>query len=53
MEDAGRRQSQTAGEHIPTEDLVNMRAALPQRIDCRGTKIEELAGTGAHDAAGG
>jgi len=36
-----------------TEDQVSLRAALPQRIDCRGTKIEELAGTGKHDAPGG
>jgi uncharacterized protein (DUF302 family) len=36
-----------------TEDQVNMRAALPQRIDCLGTKVEEEAGTGAHDAPGG
>jgi len=36
-----------------TEDQVSPRAALPQRIDCRGTKIEELAGTGQHDAPGG
>jgi len=36
-----------------TEDQVSVRAALPQRIDCRGTKIEELAGTGKHDAPGG
>lgn len=40
-------------EHPATEDQVNMRAALPQRIDCHGTKIEELAGTGVHDAQGG
>ncbi len=40
-------------EHPATEDQVNMRAALPQRIDCHGTKVEELAGTGAHDAQGG
>lgn len=41
-------------EHYPaTEDMVNMRAALPQRIDCHGTKVEELAGTGVHDSAGG
>ena len=40
-------------EHPATEEMVNMRAALPQRIDCHGTKIEELAGTGMHDAAGG
>ncbi|HLY18741.1 MAG TPA: hypothetical protein VKR61_16030 [Bryobacteraceae bacterium] len=44
-----------AGEHHwgATEDQVNMRAALPQRIDYRGTKIEDEAGTGTHDAPGG
>ena len=42
-----------AGDHPATEDLVNMRAALPQRIDCHGTKVEELAGTGVHDSPGG
>lgn len=36
-----------------TEDQVNMRAALPQRIDCRGTKVEDEGGTGAHDSPGG
>lgn len=36
-----------------TEDQVNMRATLPQRIDYRGTKIEDEAGTGAHDSPGG
>jgi hypothetical protein len=36
-----------------TEEQVSIRAALPQRIDCHGTKIEELAGTGKHDAPGG
>jgi len=36
-----------------TEDQVNMRGALPQRIDYRGTKIEDEAGTGSHDAPGG
>ncbi len=41
------------GEHASTEDQVNMRAALPQRINCHGTKIEELAGVGVHDAQGG
>jgi len=40
-------------EHVATEDQINMRAALPQRIDCHGTKVEELAGTGAHDSQGG
>jgi uncharacterized protein (DUF302 family) len=41
------------GDHRATEDQINMRAALPQRIDCHGTKVEELAGTGVHDAQGG
>ncbi|MFN7992585.1 MAG: hypothetical protein U0Q18_03245 [Bryobacteraceae bacterium] len=36
-----------------TEDQVNMAAALPQRIDCRGTKLEDEGGTGTHDAQGG
>ena len=36
-----------------TEGMVNARASIPQRIDCRGTKVEELAGTGEHDAQGG
>jgi uncharacterized protein (DUF302 family) len=36
-----------------TEDQVNMRATLPQRIDYRGTKVEDEAGTGAHDSPGG
>ena len=36
-----------------TEDQVNMRDTIPQRIDRFGTKIEDLAGTGEHDSAGG
>ncbi len=40
-------------EHSATEDQINMRAALPQRIDCHGTKVEELAGTGVNEALGG
>jgi uncharacterized protein (DUF302 family) len=36
-----------------TEGMVNARASIPQRIDCRGTKVEDLAGTGRHDAPGG
>jgi uncharacterized protein (DUF302 family) len=35
------------------EGQVSVRGAIPQRIDRCGTKIEELAGTGEHDAAGG
>jgi 3-isopropylmalate dehydrogenase len=39
--------------HRPTEEMISMRCALPQRIDSHGSKIEELAGTGGHDAQGG
>ncbi|HTS29562.1 MAG TPA: hypothetical protein VMH81_27015 [Bryobacteraceae bacterium] len=55
MEEAARRSPHDAEaqEHRPTEDQVVMRAALPQRIDCHGSKVEELAGTGVHDAQGG
>jgi len=42
-----------AEPHQATEEQVNMRAALPQRVDCHGTKIEDLAGTGVVDAQGG
>jgi len=47
------RAAEAAGGHKSTEDQVNMRGAVPQRIDCHGTKVEELAGTGVHDAQGG
>ncbi|MGO9255494.1 MAG: hypothetical protein ACLQU1_04225 [Bryobacteraceae bacterium] len=56
MEEAAQRLPHMAaegGDHLATEELINMRAALPQRIDCHGTKIEELAGTGVHDSPGG
>lgn len=36
-----------------TEDQMNVRGSLPQRIDCRGTKVEELGGTGELDTPGG
>jgi hypothetical protein len=36
-----------------TEDQMDVRGAIPQRIDRWGTKIEDLAGTGEHDSAGG
>jgi 3-isopropylmalate dehydrogenase len=39
--------------HWATEDLVNMRATVPQRIDTHGSKVEEMAGTGAIDSKGG
>lgn len=44
----------TPTEHYgATEDQVNMRGSIPQRIDRRGTKVEDLAGTGQHDSQGG
>jgi hypothetical protein len=36
-----------------TEDQVNMSAQVPQRIDARGTKVEDLVGVGRHDSQGG
>jgi uncharacterized protein (DUF302 family) len=36
-----------------TEQQMNMRGAIPQRIDCHGTKVEDLAGDGKLDAPGG
>jgi hypothetical protein len=32
---------------------MNVRGSIPQRIDCHGTKLEDLAGTGEHDSKGG
>ena len=36
-----------------TEDQVDMRDTVPQRVNREGTKIEDLAGTGEQDALGG
>ena len=36
-----------------SEDQVDMRDTVAQRIDRRGTKIEDLGGVGEHDAKGG
>jgi hypothetical protein len=36
-----------------TEDQVSMRGIVPQRLDKRGTHIEDIAGTGEHDSLGG
>ena len=35
------------------EGQVSQRGQIPQRIDQVGTKVEDLAGTGRHDAPGG
>ena len=36
-----------------TENQMDTHTVVPQRIDNRGTKVEDLAGTGEHDSAGG
>jgi uncharacterized protein (DUF302 family) len=36
-----------------SEGQISMRGSIPQRIDCHGTKIEDLAGTGELDSPGG
>jgi len=36
-----------------TEDQMDIRDTVPQRVDRRGTKIEDEAGTGEHDSSGG
>jgi uncharacterized protein (DUF302 family) len=60
MEDAAKPASASHPVHLTGdgalgahETQVSMRASIPQRIDRRGTKIEDLAGTGKLDAPGG
>ena len=36
-----------------TEDQVDMRGTIGQRIDNRGTRVEDEAGTGEIDSSGG
>src|SRR5438105_352008 len=36
-----------------TEDQVNMKDTVAQRVDSRGTKLEDLGGTGETDTKGG
>jgi hypothetical protein len=36
-----------------TEDQVDLKDTIPQRTDNKGTKIEDLAGTGKQDSPGG
>ena len=36
-----------------TDDKTDMAGTVPQRVDRHGTKIEDIAGTGQHDAPGG
>jgi hypothetical protein len=39
--------------HTPIEEQVDMKDTVPQHSDNKGTKIEDLAGTGEQDAQGG
>jgi len=48
-----RRSLGTAGHLGATEDQVCMVRTLPERMNGRGTKIEDIAGTGEHDSLGG
>src|SRR5690348_6431112 len=36
-----------------TENQVNMDATVPQHVDDKGTRVEDIAGTGEHDSLGG
>jgi hypothetical protein len=36
-----------------TEDEIDMKDTLGQRVDKKGTKLEDLGGTGEHDSKGG
>lgn len=36
-----------------TEEKVNMAATVPEHVDKKGTKLEDIAGTGQHDSLGG
>ena len=36
-----------------TEDQMDVRGTIPQRIDNKGTKVEDEAGTGQIDSSGG
>lgn len=36
-----------------TENKVDMRDTVAQRVNAKGTKLEDLGGTGTHDSQGG
>jgi len=36
-----------------SEEQVDMKDPVPQRVDDKGTKVEDVAGTGEHDSLGG
>lgn len=47
------QKSTPINERTPTEDQVDMKGTVGQRSDNKGTKIEDLAGTGEQDSQGG
>jgi hypothetical protein len=51
----GPRQSRAASASNvgATEEKVNMAATVPEHVDKKGTKLEDIAGTGQHDSLGG
>jgi hypothetical protein len=51
--DNRRRKASKASNIGATEDQVDMKDTVPQRIDRKGTKVEDVAGNGEHDSAGG
>jgi uncharacterized protein (DUF302 family) len=58
MQEAARPQTYTAAAGAAsrlgaTEMQMNVRGTIPQRIDRRGSKVEDLGGTGHLDAPGG
>ena len=40
-------------ESVPTEDQVDMKDTMAQRLDKKGTRAEDAAGVGEHDSKGG
>ena len=51
--DGGTRKLHGCGSIGATEDQVSMVGTVPERVNKRGAKIEDMAGTGQHDSLGG
>jgi hypothetical protein len=52
-ETPGKSQTRKLSGIGATEEQIDMRATIPQRIDNKGTKVEDEAGTGEVDSSGG
>ncbi len=53
-DDPAKPAAPAAGSNMgATDDKVNMAGTVPQHSDAKGTKIEDIAGTGEHDSHGG